>query len=65
MNVGYLIEFFDTGTALLRELHGETLPSRLAKVDKFEHSCHDGVALVYQSLPAIVERRTYSTIQYF
>jgi hypothetical protein len=41
-----------------------SVPSGLVKVDNFEHSCHDGVALVYHSLPPTLEL-LHSQIEYF
>jgi len=61
MKVEYLVEFFDMGAV---DTPCGSEPSGLVKVDNFEHSCHDGVALVYQSLPATLEP-VHSTIEYF
>jgi hypothetical protein len=61
MKVGHPVEFFDTGVV---ETPWGSVPSGLVKVDNFEHFCHDGVALAYQSLPSPIEP-LHSTIEYF
>jgi hypothetical protein len=52
MKVGHLIEFFETVAV---DIPWGSVPSGLVKVDNFEHFCHDGLALLYQSLPSPLE----------